>query len=242
MKQGEIIDGYEVLHSIQLNAVSYVVAQNINSEDENYRVYKVGGANAIGLSDCFLLHESHDYLNVMREYVRTLGAGLDIASLDRTYRSSLDFDDWVLKTSDCIHGSDKLDYEGQIVAVKAGVLSPEFRSASYQLHVATGGFGCSPTASGRAVYCTNIYDGSKTRFDRADIAGVVIPESIPAWAKDKIAQLQGKPSVLDEIKQSKQTAQERRDGGKDAQSQAKNDAKGNGSKGGSSRKKSEPDL
>jgi len=38
MKQGEIIDGYEVLHNIQLNAVSYVVAQNINSEDEHYRV------------------------------------------------------------------------------------------------------------------------------------------------------------------------------------------------------------
>jgi len=178
----------------------------------------------------------------MREYVRTLGAGLDIASLDRTYRGSLDFDDWVLKTSDCIHGSDKLDYEGQIVAIKAGVLSPEFRSASYQLHVATGGFGCSPTASGRAVYCTNIYDGSKTRFDRADIAGVVIPESIPAWAKDKIAQLQGKPSVLDEIKQSKQTAQKQSGDDRDAQSHSKTNAKDNGSKGSPSRKKSEPDL
>ena len=233
MKKGESIDGYEVLHSIQLNAVSYVVAQNITTEDESYRVYKVGGANAIGLSDCFLLHESHDYLNVMREYVRNLGAGLDIASLDRKYRGSLDFDDWLIKTSDCVGGSDKLDFEGQIVAIKAGVLSPEFRSASHQLHIATGGFGCSPTARGRTVYCTNIYDGTKTKFDRADIAGVVLPESIPAWAKDKIAQLQGKPSVLDEIKQSKQTAQEQSGDCKNTPTKAKDTA---------SRKKSDPDL
>ena len=207
MKQGKIIDGYEVVHCIKLNAVSHVVAQNTASEDEHYRVYKVGASNGLGLANYFLLHENHDYLNVMREYTRVLEAALDNLDLDRMYRGSLDFDDWVIKTSDCVYDSDKLDFEGQIIAIKSDVLSPEFRSASYQLHIATGGFGCSPTARGQSVHCKNIYDSSVVRFDRHQILGVVVPESIPHWAKDKIAQLREKPSVLDEIKQSKQETQ-----------------------------------
>ena len=227
MKQGEIIDGYEILHSIRLNAVTNVVAQNVASEDERYRIYKIGSANALGLADCETTHENHDYLSVMREYVRQLGAGLDVLGLDRMNRTLPHMDDALIKAGDCFP-SDKLNLEGQVIAVKAINLSPEYRVASHQLYIATGGFGCSPESRGRAVYCKNIYDGGNdVRFDRENILGVVKPESIPAWAKEKVAKLQAdKPSVLDEIKQSKQEARERPAKPKDAPA----------------RKNSEPDL
>ena len=233
MKQGEFIGDYEVLHSIRLDGHNHVVAQNTASEDESYRIYKVGSPNAIGLADCTLVHEDKDYLDAMREFTRRINAGLDVLGLDRVYRGSPDWEDASFKAGDCYPNSIKLDYEGQVVAIKASVLSPEYRTASHQLHLATGGFGCSPTASGRTVFCTNLYDGGKASFYRADIIGVVLPECIPDWARGKIAKLQEahageKPSVMEEIKQSKQEAKERPATSKDSHSQA--------------RKKSEPDL
>jgi len=248
MEQEKVIDGYEIIHSIRLDATTHAVAQNIASEDESYRIYKIGSANVLGLADCETIHESNDYVKTMREYVRQLGAGLDSVDLDRTYRGlSPTFDDAPFKTADCLPDSSNLDYEGQVVAVKASALAPEYRAASHQLHIATGGFGCSPTSSGRAVYCTNIFDGKSCRFDRANILGVVKPDEIPPWAQDKIAKLreaetqppqqqtkavplgektsaaQGKPSVIDEIKQSQKEARERPAKSKDAPSKKKSD-------------------
>jgi len=226
MEQGRIIEGFEVVHSIQLEAVNHVVAQNTTSEDELYRIYKVGSPNALGLADCETVYEHHDYLDVMREYTRRLGGVLDSLGLDRVYRGSPVFDDYPIRAEDCF--SKDMNLQGQVIAVKARALAPEYRVASHQLYIATGGFGCSPDSSGRAVYCKNVYDnGSDVRFNRKDILGIVKPECIPAWAKEKIAKLQAdKPSVIDEIKQSKQKTQERHSKSKDV----------------TARKNSEPDL
>jgi len=226
MEQGRIIDGFEVVHSIRLEAVNHLVAQNTASEEERYRIYKVGSPNTLGLADCETVYEHHDYLDVMREYTRRLGVALDSLGLDRVYRGSPVFDDYPIRAEDCF--PEDMDLKDQVIAVKARSLAPEYRVASHQLYIATGGFGCSPESRGRAVYCKNIYDGGNdVRFDRENILGVVKPESIPAWAKEKVAKLQAdKPSVMDEIKQSKQEARERPAKPKDAPA----------------RKNSEPDL
>ena len=227
MKQGEFIGDYEVLHSIRLDGHTHVVAQNTASEDENYRIYKVGSPNAIGLADAILVHEDKDYLETMREYVKQIDGTVGKLYIDRAYRDAPGWEDTPLTKADCF--PDDMNYEGQVVAVKSGVLSPEYRTASFQLHIATGGFGCSINSRGRTVFCTNIYDGEKASFHRADIIGVVLPERIPEWARTKIAQIQKtseKPSVMNEIKQSKQDAQKRSNTSKDTKT----------------RKKSEPDL
>jgi hypothetical protein len=207
MEQGQIIDGFSVVHSINLESVNHVVAQNTTSEDELYRIYKVGSPNALGLADCETVYEHHDYLDVMREYTRRLGVALDSLGLDRVYRGSPIFDDSPIRAEDCF--LEDMDLKGQVIAVKARTLAPEYRVASYQLYIATGGFGCSPNARGRAVFCKNIYNDESVRFDRDGILGVVKPECIPAWAKEKIAKLQAeKPSVIDEIKQAEQETRE----------------------------------
>lgn len=225
MNKSDKIGDYSVLHSIQLDAHTHVVAQNIATEDEHYRIYKINSANAIGLSDCTTVYESGDYLKTMREYISQLGVSLDSLELDRANRGSPDFDDIPFVTADCFPSNIKSDYEGQVVAIKAGVLVPEYRAASHQLHIATGGFGCSPTARGRTVYCKNVYDGKESAFHRGDIIGIVLPERIPQWAQEKIAKLRAeeKPSVMDEIKQSKQDARERPAKPKDVPGKKKSD-------------------
>ena len=211
MKQGEVIGDYRILHSIQLDSATHVVGENTATEAEHYRIFKISSANALGLADCETVHEGGDYLKVMREYIRRIGVSLDSLGLEQVYRGSPDFDDMPFVTDDCFPITVKSQYESQVIAIKAGILAPEYRAASHQLHIATGGFGCSPTARGRSVICTNIYDGKASTFHRADIIGVVLPERIPSWAHEKIAKLRAeeKPSVVGEIKQSQQEMRER---------------------------------
>ncbi len=54
---------------------------------------------------------------------------------------------------------------------------------------ACSGFGCSPTASGRAVYATCLGDGENARWDRSDFIGVLKDEFLPDWARTKLEEL-----------------------------------------------------
>ena len=69
-------------------------------------------------------------------------------------------------------------------------LNEEYWSPENQLWLATGGFGCDPNASGRAVYATCLYDGEETRWNRHQIVGVLKDEFMPDWAREKLDELQ----------------------------------------------------
>lgn len=80
------------------------------------------------------------------------------------------------------------------VQYKVLVLSPETLKESAwspqsQLWLATDGFGCDPKASGRAIYATNLGDGTETRWNREDFCGVLDGQYLPAWAVEKLESL-----------------------------------------------------
>jgi len=85
-----------------------------------------------------------------------------------------------------VAGGLDFDIEGKVIILKPSSLSPEYRTAINQLQIATSGFGCNPNASGRAVYCTNLYTGVKYRHNRYDVAGVADMSCLPEWARKKI--------------------------------------------------------
>lgn len=88
--------------------------------------------------------------------------------------------------TDCIQGQDLKD---RVVALKPGFLNNEFKRPEYQLVLATGGFGCSPTAGGRKVFGTFLKDGEDTGFVSGDFMGILKPELLPEWAKRNLAQI-----------------------------------------------------
>ena len=75
------------------------------------------------------------------------------------------------------------DLQGKIIVIRPEVLRPEYRRATSQLQLCTGGFGASPDSRGRACYCTQLYSGKTSRFDRSDVLGIIAPENLPKWAK-----------------------------------------------------------
>lgn len=82
------------------------------------------------------------------------------------------------------------DYNGKVLVLSPDALRESCWTPRGQLWLAEGGFGCSPTASGRAVYATCLGDGEQTRWDRADFIGVLDEQYLPDWAREKLEELQ----------------------------------------------------
>lgn len=75
------------------------------------------------------------------------------------------------------------DLKGKVVVIKPEILRREYRHATCQLQLCTGGFGASPNSRGSACYCTELCSGKTSRFERSDILGTIAPEKLPEWAK-----------------------------------------------------------
>lgn len=87
----------------------------------------------------------------------------------------------------CVEGS--LDYTGRVLVVRPYQLKEECRTAQNQLWYGECGFGCSPTASGRAVYAICLGDGEKARWSRSDFIGVLDEQYLPDWAVERLTEL-----------------------------------------------------
>ncbi len=75
------------------------------------------------------------------------------------------------------------DLRGKVIVIKPEILRREYRRATSQLQLCTGGFGASPNSRGSACFCTELYSGKTSRFERSDVLGIIEPEKLPKWAK-----------------------------------------------------------
>ena len=82
-----------------------------------------------------------------------------------------------------------VDLRGKILVMSPWTLKESYWTQENQLWLATGGFGCSPTAAGRAVYATCLGDGEHTRWDRSDFIGILREEHLPDWAREQVKKL-----------------------------------------------------
>lgn len=90
----------------------------------------------------------------------------------------------------CIDDQKGQDYTGRVLVMRPNTLREECWDVRDQIWLAEGGFGCSPTASGRAVYATCLGDGEQTRWNRVDFIGILDEQYLPDWAREKLNELQ----------------------------------------------------
>ena len=69
-------------------------------------------------------------------------------------------------------------------------MSNEKRMAGDDKMLCTGGFGAYPHSRGSAVFCTEVYSGRESRFERIDVLGVLKSEDQPKWVKHYLLVLQ----------------------------------------------------
>lgn len=96
-----------------------------------------------------------------------------------------------LQMFDCSHCDTMTGQEltGKVLVMSPYTLKESYWSPENQLWLATGGFGCSPSAAGRAVYATCLGDGEQTRWNRSDFIGILKEEHLPDWARESLEQL-----------------------------------------------------
>ena len=79
--------------------------------------------------------------------------------------------------------------EGKVLVMSPYTLKESYWAPENQLWLASGGFGCNPTAAGRAVYATCLGDGEHARWNREDFIGILDEQHLPTWAQSKLAEL-----------------------------------------------------
>ena len=96
----------------------------------------------------------------------------------------------IITAAQCEGISSKDDLHGKVIVIKPEVLRREYRAATHQLKLCTGGFGASPNSRGSACFCTDLLTGKESRFERRDVLGTMEPDTLPQWAKDGLAAIQ----------------------------------------------------
>ncbi len=127
----------------------------------------------------FLLNSHNTLVDYLADQVQQMYAALNL--YDHRHR---------------IHESEMSDYKSKVLILRDTALKEAYRTPENQLFFAESGFGCDPSASGRAVFGKFLIDGEKARFDRSDFVGVVDDKYLPEWAKNALHS----PEKLAELK------------------------------------------
>ena len=80
--------------------------------------------------------------------------------------------------------------KNKVVVIRADVFKHEYQIATKQLQLCTGGFGAEPNSRGSACFCTNLYSGKESRFERSDVLGIIEKDDLPDWAKERLDDVQ----------------------------------------------------
>ena len=146
---------------------------------------------------------SDDFAEIAKIFGERITQAADEILKENEHIKSQIGEDGEIKKDLCKPVSEKDNLEGQIIVIRSDVLRPEFRHASRQLMLCTGGNGAQPMARGRSCFCTYLYDGAKTSYYRSQVLGVIRPDALPEWAKA------GLEKAVAEWKRSEQPSKEK---------------------------------
>ena len=133
---------------------------------------------------------SRDYLKIMDAYSQHISAQTDKTNIQISAPFFEGVDLEPIYAEGCKLLSEGDDLIGKVVVIKADVLRPEYQHSTYQLRLCVGGFGAHPRSRGSACFCKSLLTGEEGRFERDEILGTIERDSLPMWAKQKLAEIE----------------------------------------------------
>jgi hypothetical protein len=185
-EEKRMIQNYEVKTAIHIGGKEVIFAEDLTSTAEPYMICDCHWDNPISMEIYDKAVGGKDYLEAMEEFLGRVSGEVRHIQQQRAERG---ISGQPLTVDQCIPGSNRSNYEGQLVVIRPESMVASARTADSQLLLATGGNGCSPDARGSAVFCTNLFTGKSTRWERTDVAGIILTERIPAWAREKLSDM-----------------------------------------------------
>lgn len=128
---------------------------------------------------------SDDYFTVISVFMERLQ---EQAKKVKQFRASRSVPFAALGREHCRERGEEEALNGKLIILSPASLAPEYRTADCQLGIATGRFGYSPGAGGRAVYFRELYSGEECRWDIGDVLGIADTEKLPDWTKEKLVE------------------------------------------------------
>lgn len=195
---------YEIVQSLHIGDREIVLG--INEADPNGLPYFVAyyESNAI-IGRYYDAVGSDDFIEAVEIYGQRITEQAEKTRQELNAPKIQGIDMKPLTAADCTVIDYKEDIHDKVIVIKPGVLRPEYRKSTCQLKLCTGGFGAYGNSRGSAVYCTDLYTGRKSRFERQDVLGVLEPEQLPKWAEHYLS-----------IVRSEQQKEQRNHGNKEA--------------------------
>jgi hypothetical protein len=126
---------------------------------------------------------SDDYTEILKQYGERITKQAEKTCAELSGPRIQGIDDAPIAAGMCDSISYMDNIEGKVIVIKPEVLKREYRSATHQLKLCTGGFGSHSNSRGSACFCTDLYSGKSSRFERMDVLGTMEPENLPEWAK-----------------------------------------------------------
>ena len=187
INEKRMADNYEIESAFYINGREIVFGTDEKAELK----YMVGFCTVnpvFGFEQYHNCIGTNSYAEAMQEYAERIHLEAAL-SMEQQEKRGIHV---TFTEDECIPGSRHENYEGQLIVIRADILQRDRRTADYQLCRATGGNGCNPNSHGQSVYAVNIYDGRDMRYDRSDVLGIIKPEHIPDWAKERLQQMEQK--------------------------------------------------
>lgn len=193
---------YEIIQAVHIGDREIVVGEN--QADEQGLPYLVAyyESNAI-LGRYYDAIGSDDFTEIMEIYGQRIMEQAQKTRVELFAPKVQGIDNSPITAEGCTPISYDDDLNGKVIVIKPESLRPEYRRATSQIKLCTGGFGAYPHSRGSAVFCTEVYTGRQSRFERRDVLGVLVPENQPKWVQHYLSVLQQAE------KQKKEKEQER---------------------------------
>lgn len=180
---------YEIIQSVHIGDREIVVGENPADADGLPYLVAYYESNAI-IGRYYDAVGSDDFPEIMEIYGQRIMEQAQKTRAELSTPKMQGIDNSLITAEGCTPISYDDDLHGKVIVIKPEVLRPEYRRATSQLKLCTGGFGAYPHSRGSAVFCTEIYTGRQSRFERRDILGILEPENQPKWVQHYLLILQ----------------------------------------------------
>lgn len=184
-----MVDTFEVKHAIHVGSKEVLFCVDQKKIGTPYMVCYCTWDNPLGMEQFFEAAGSDDYLEIMTEFTNRVQSQLEAVKAERD-KITVPLSPFTAEQ--CIPNDYGKSIENKVVVIRASSLRPEYQTADKQLVLATGGFGAHANSRGRAVYTVNLYSGKESRWNREDILGIIRPEHLPDWAKERLKQIEAR--------------------------------------------------
>lgn len=182
---------YEIIQAVQVGDREIVMGENPAATDGLLYMVAFYESNAI-MGRYYDVEASDDFPEIMEIYGQRIMEQAQKTRVELSKPKIQGIGDTPITAGDCTLVSYGDDLHGKVIVIKPEVLRPEYRRATCQLKLCGGGFGASPNSRGSAVFCTDLYSGRESRYERRDVLGIMEPEQMPEWAKRYLSVLQDK--------------------------------------------------